>query len=104
VTDLAIAHVKALDWIADKADDGKPQTFNIGTGVGHSVLEVIKSFEKVTGIDLPIQYAGRRAGDIEAIWADPSKAKHVLNWQARMFLDKMTKSAWEWQQYLIEKE
>lgn len=74
--------------------------FNLGTGHGYSVLEVIRSFEKVTGIRVNYRFAARREGDIEQIWADPSRAEQVLGWKAKRSLDEMTLSAWHWQQSL----
>jgi len=74
--------------------------FNLGTGNGYSVLEVIKSFEKVSGQKLNYQIVGRRAGDIEQIWANPKFANEVLGWKAEKTLDEMMLSAWNWQKKL----
>lgn len=98
VVDLAIAHVRALQY-AEK-ESFKFEVFNLGTGRGESVLDVVKSFEKVTGKKLNYVIGSRRAGDVEQIWADSSKAKEKLNWVAVRSLDEMMLSAWKWQQRL----
>jgi len=72
--------------------------FNIGTGNGFSVLEVIHSFEKVTGLSLNYKIVDRRSGDIEQIWADTTIANRELGWKAGKSLDEMTLSAWKWEQ------
>lgn len=100
VVDLAQAHVKAVDRLLNRQNTEPCEVFNLGTGNGHSVLEVIRSFEKVTGIRLNYRIAPRREGDIEQIWADPSRAEQVLGWKAERSLDEMTLSAWRWQQSL----
>jgi UDP-glucose 4-epimerase len=107
VCDLAEAHVAALEYEPTLAELGVPDsvgsatsfidTFNIGTGQGYSVLEVIKSFEKVSGVALNYRISPRRAGDIEKIWGDPSKAERLLGWKATRSLDEMMLSAWQWQ-------
>jgi len=96
VVDLAKAHVKALSVHTDKPFD----IFNVGTGTGHSVLEVIKSFEKVSGQTLPYKLVDRRPGDVEQIFADTTYANEVLNWKAEKNLDDMMADAWRWQQSL----
>ena len=100
VVDLAQAHVKAVDRLLNRQNTEPCEVFNLGTGNGYSVLEVIRSFEKVTGIRLNYRIAPRREGDIEQIWADPSRAEQVLGWKAERSLDEMTLSAWRWQQSL----
>lgn len=100
VVDLAQAHVKAVDRLLNGQNNEPCEVFNLGTGHGYSVLEVIRSFEKVTGIRLNYRIAPRREGDIEQIWADPSRAEQVLGWKAERSLDEMTLSAWRWQQSL----
>ena len=101
VVDLARAHVKALDYL----DEQKPSSydaFNIGTGAGNSVLEVINTFEKATGRKVPYKIGARRAGDIIASYADASKAKEILGWQAEKSLADALTDAWRWQQTLKE--
>ncbi len=96
VVDLATAHLSALkftDVMKENYD-----FFNIGTGKGHTVLEAIKSFEKVSGLDLNYEIVSRRPGDIEKIFADTNKAKELLGWEAQLDLDDMMISAWRWQQ------
>lgn len=100
VTDLAAAHVKALQRLNVAANQNTTEAFNIGTGKGHSVLEMIHSFEEQSGQKVSWSFAPRRAGDIEQIWADSSKAREELQWEARCSLDDMTASAWKWQQSL----
>ena len=96
VVDLAKAHVKALEYTHEASF--QYEVFNLGTGRGHSVLEVIESFEKISGIKLNYRIGERRAGDVEQIWADASKAFDKLGWKTELELDDMTASAWQWQQ------
>ena len=98
VVDLAKAHVKAVERLLSRIAHDPCEVFNLGTGHGYSVLEVIRSFEKTTGIKLDYRLTGRREGDIEQIWADPSRAEQILGWKAELSLDEMTLSAWRWQQ------
>ena len=103
VVDLAKAHVVAMDrMLQDKAND-KVEIFNLGTGNGVSVLELIHIFEKVSGIKLNYKVVGRRTGDIVKIWAEPSKANNVLGWTAKETIEDTVASAWKWQQKLREK-
>ena len=99
VCDLAKAHVKAVGRMLDNQSimDGNIEYFNLGTGKGLSVLEVVNLFMKATGVDVPYKIVGRRAGDIEQVWADPSKANKILAWSADTPLDVVFKSAWEWE-------
>ncbi len=103
VSDLAAAHRVALERLLDKKQEGPLEVFNIGTGRGHSVLEVIEAFERVTGQRLPHRIVGRRPGDVEQVWADGSHAEKVLGWKATRDLDEMVGSAWAWQQRLMER-
>jgi UDP-glucose 4-epimerase len=98
VVDLAIAHVKALEWLSTQKN--VVDVFNLGTGNGCTVMEVIDSFQRTTGVSLNYAMAPRRDGDIEKIWAVTSKAEQVLGWKAARSLDDMTSSAWKWQQTL----
>ena len=79
------------------------ETFNLGTGRGLSVLELIKTFEKVTGQKLNYKIVGRREGDIEQVWANPEKANNVLGWKAEESIEDTLASAWKWQLRLREK-
>ena len=89
--------------LEDKSDD-KVEIFNLGTGTGLSVLELINIFEKVSGEPLNYQIVGRREGDIEQIWAQPDKANNLLGWRAKETIEDTMASAWRWQQRLQEKE
>jgi UDP-glucose 4-epimerase len=100
VVDLAKAHVVAVERMIENKGKSNFEIFNLGTGNGYSVLEVIKSFEKVSSQKLNYKIVGRRAGDIEKIWADPSFANRELGWKAELGLDEMTLSAWKWEQAL----
>ncbi len=97
VVDLAKAHVVALQRLIDERNASNYETFNIGTGTGSSVMEVIKSFEKVSGQKLNYKITNRRAGDIISADADTTKANSELGWKAHLTLDDAMKSAWEWQ-------
>ncbi len=99
VCDLAQAHVAAMEYL-DKDGAAGIDFFNLGAGRGYSVLEVIESFERSTGQKLNYKITGRRAGDIEQIWADTGKAERLLGWKAHTGIDQMTLSAWKWQQNL----
>lgn len=100
VTDLAKSHVSAIERLLNQENKSSFEVFNIGTGKGFSVLEVIKSFEKTSGQRLKYQIVGRRVGDVEQIWADATLSYSELNWKAEKTLDEMTLSAWEWEKYL----
>lgn len=99
VEDLADAHLKALERVLNQTQTENCESFNLGTGMGYSVLNVIASFEKVAGISLSYKIAPRRQGDIEAIYANPTAAEHHLGWKATKSLDEMVLSAWHWEQY-----
>ena len=104
VVDLAKAHVIAIERMLDDSKGSEPlETFNIGTGRGVSVLELIRTFEAVTGVKVPHKIVGRREGDIEKVWADPTKANTILGWEAKESLADTLRSAWAWQERLIEK-
>ena len=100
VTDLAKAHVAAIGRMVDGKSKSEYEVFNIGTGRGVSVLELVKGFERVNGVKLNYRIAPRRAGDIIAIWADPTLANTELGWKAERPLDETLASAWKWQQSL----
>lgn len=103
VVDLAKAHVTALERMLEDKSDEKLEIFNLGTGVGLSVLELINSFERATGVKVPHKIVGRRSGDIEKVWAEPKKANEVLGWKATTSIDDTMRSAWNWQLKLREK-
>jgi UDP-glucose 4-epimerase len=97
VMDLAEAHVVALDRLVKKAQQEAVEVFNLGTGQGNSVLEVIKTFEEATGITLPYKIVGRRSGDVIAVYADTTKATEVLGWSTQRDLATSLSSAWAWE-------
>ena len=97
VVDLAKAHVVALNRMLEKRQKAGFEVFNLGTGKGCSVMEVIRSFEKVSGLKLNYQVAARRPGDVVKIWADPTYANRELGWKAEKDLDEMMRSAWAWE-------
>jgi len=97
VVDLAKAHVIALKRLLDKKNLEKVETFNLGTGTGSSVLEVIHSFEKVSGKKLPYKLVDRREGDVVEAYADTKKANEVLGWKSELTLDQAMESAWKWE-------
>jgi UDP-glucose 4-epimerase len=103
VVDLAKAHVVALDRILNNPAAPQLEYFNLGTGNGVSVLELIHTFEKSTGVKVPHKIVGRREGDIEQIWANPYYANKVLKWTAGESLGDTLKSAWNWQLKLRER-
>ncbi len=98
VSDLSAAHVKALKHL-DIQEEGV-SVFNLGTGKGNSVMELIKTFESVTGEKLNYEFAPRRAGDVPAIYANADKSNRILNWTCRYSLEDSLRSAWEWQKHL----
>jgi UDP-glucose 4-epimerase len=98
VVDLAKAHVIAMKRLLDKKNVDKVEIFNLGTGTGSSVLEVIHSFEKVSGQKLPYKIVARREGDITSAYANTDKANNVLGWKAQSTLDEAMASAWKWEQ------
>jgi len=100
VVDLAKAHIVALKRLLKNNNKSNFEIFNLGTGTGNSVLEVIKSFEKVSGQKLNYKIAPRREGDITSAYADTSFANTELNWKAELTLDDALLSAWKWQQTL----
>ena len=98
VVDLAKAHVIALQRLLNKKNLAKVETFNLGTGTGSSVLEVIHTFEKVSGKKLPYKIVDRREGDITSAYANTDKANTVLGWKAKSSLEQALASAWKWEQ------
>ena len=103
VVDLAKAHVVAIRRILENKQKEKVEVFNIGTGRGLSVLELINAFEKATGVKLNYQIVGRRAGDIEKVWANPELANNELGWKAETSIEDTLLSAWKWQLKLRER-
>lgn len=103
VVDLAKAHVVAIDRILNNKQKEQVEVFNIGTGRGLSVLELIRIFETATGVKLKYRITGRRAGDIEKVWADPRQANTELGWSAKETMEDTLRSAWNWQLKLRER-
>ncbi|QKF85899.1 UDP-glucose 4-epimerase [Campylobacter blaseri] len=97
VVDLANAHVKALEYLNKEVFDAKNSIFNIGTGNGYSVLDMVKAFEKASGKKVPYKITKRRAGDIAICYSDPSLAKKILNFKATKTLEDMCKDSWGFQ-------
>lgn len=103
VVDLAKAHVISVKRLIEHNTTSQVETFNLGTGRGLSVLEIIQTFMKVTGVDVPYKIVGRRSGDVEKVWADPTYANTVLGWTACETVEDTLKSAWLWEQNLARK-
>jgi UDP-glucose 4-epimerase len=97
VTDLAKAHVVAMERMVTRQMKAPVEVFNLGTGHGVSVLEMINAFQEVNGVKVPFEFAPRRPGDITAIWADASLALRELGWSTRLGVEEMVRSAWEWE-------
>ena len=100
IVDLARAHVAAVARMLDGKSEQRYEVFNIGTGRPVSVLELVKTFEKVNGLKLNYKITGRRAGDVEAVWADTAKAERVLLWRAERELSETLRSAWLWEKHV----
>jgi len=98
VVDLAKGHVKAIDY-AEKHKG--TEIFNLGTGTGYSVLNIVKAFSKVNNIEIPYDIKPRRAGDIAECYADPTKAYEILGWKAEKTLEDMCRDSWNWQSHNI---
>jgi UDP-glucose 4-epimerase len=103
VSDLARAHLVAVKRLIEKKNRKDYEIFNLGTGKGVSVLEAINSFERVSGVKLKYKIAGRRAGDIVKIWADPTLANRELGWKTVYSLDECMKTAWDWEKHIMKK-
>ena len=98
VVDLAKAHVIALQRLLNKQNIDKVEIFNLGTGTGSSVLEVVNAFEKVSGQKLPYKIVPRRSGDVITAYANTKKANTILGWKAELSLEDSLASAWKWEQ------
>ena len=96
VTDLATGHMAALDYAASHTG---VEVFNLGTGTGYSVLDMVHAFSRACGRNIPYRIAPRRSGDIAACYADVTKAKEILGWRAKLDIDDMCRSAWNWQSH-----
>ncbi len=100
VTDIALAHIKALTYLVDQKNTSAFSVFNLGTGQGVSVLEAIHSFEKISGAKLNYIIGDNRPGDVVAIYSDTTNSKKELGWETQFSLDEMLESAWKWEQKL----
>ena len=100
VVDLAKAHVKAVERMLAGTPTEQVEVFNLGTGLGLSVLEIVRDFMEATGVNVPYQIVGRREGDIEKVWANPTKANEVLGWKADTPVKDVLVSAWNWEKHL----
>ena len=103
VMDLAEAHVKAVERLIGNQQLGSFEVFNIGTGKGSSVLEVINTFEEINQIKVPYKIGPRRSGDVVKVWAETNKVENILGWKAHRNLSNMMKDAWNWQLELAKK-
>lgn len=97
VCDVALAHVKAIQFLEEKSSDKIFETFNLGTGVGVSVLELVKKFIEVTGVELNYKIGPRRPGDVEKVYANPKKISTAFGWSARYDLGQSLAHAWQWE-------
>jgi UDP-glucose 4-epimerase len=104
VVDLAEAHIAALQLLEKSEGVKNYDVFNIGTGTGYSVLELIRAFEETTGIKLNYKIGPRRAGDIVKVWGDVTRSRRELGWQAQFGIEEMMRSAWAWEKYLQTNE
>ena len=104
IVDLAKAHVFAVRRMLDGKMKDEYEIFNIGTGKPLSVMELITAFEKANGLKLNYRFAPRRAGDVTAIWADPTLANNELGWKAERSIEDTLASAWAWEKHLADKE
>jgi UDP-glucose 4-epimerase len=103
VVDLAKAHVIAVQRMLNEKTKSRVETFNLGTGRGLSVLEIIDTFEKVNDVKIPYKIVDRREGDIEKVWADPAYANNELGWTATETVEETLRSAWAWEQNLAKR-
>lgn len=103
VVDIAKAHVLAIERLLNLNNEYPIEKYNLASGHGHSVMQVIESFERVSNVKLNYEIVNRRHGDVESVWANIDKAKEFLNWQPTYTLDQAVKSAWQWQQQLVKK-
>jgi UDP-glucose 4-epimerase len=94
VVDLAHGHLKAIDFLKVNSES---MTVNLGTGIGYSVLDVVKAFEKASGKKIPYQIIDRRPGDVASCFANPALAAQLLNWKAQFDLIRMCEDSWRWQ-------
>lgn len=97
VVDLATAHLKAMEYLSQKAESNLYEIFNLGTGIGVSVLQLLQKFTSATGVNVPYSIGERRPGDIEKVYADPTKVNKHLNWKAKYSIEDSLLHAWQWE-------
>lgn len=102
VVDIAKAHISAIELLIKKKNSSKFEIYNLGSGNGNTVLEVIQTFERVTGQKLNYKLGDRRAGDVEKVYADTTKAGKELNWRTELSLEDIVRSAWAWEKHINE--
>ena len=102
VVDIAKAHISAIDQLINKKNTSKFEIYNLGSGNGNTVLEVIQTFERVTGQKLNYNLGPRRPGDVEKVYADTTKANNGLSWKTELGLEAIVKSAWAWEKHINE--
>ena len=97
VVDLAVAHVKAMEFLSSRSEQILYEAFNLGTGIGVSVLQLIQKFIKATGVNVPYKIGARRAGDIEKVYADPEKLNKAFGWKTKYSVEESLLHAWQWE-------
>lgn len=102
VTDLSVAHLQALKFLDARKEDKLYEAFNVGTGQGVSVLELVNGFVHATGVNVPYTIGQRRPGDVEKVYADPEKANSMLGWEAKLSIENALLDAWNWQKKLTK--
>ena len=95
--DLADGHLAALNWLQSESDFRGMETFNLGTGTGYSVFDIVHGFEEATDQKVLYEITTRRAGDLPAFWADTTKARSTLNWETKRSLREMLLDSWRWE-------
>jgi UDP-glucose 4-epimerase len=100
VVDVAVAHLKAMEYLERSKDEPSLEVFNLGTGKGVSVLELVNTFQKVTGVKLPYVIGKRRPGDVEKVYADPAKLNNAFKWKTKYSIDEGLLHAWQWEKRL----
>ncbi len=104
VSDIAFAHIKALNFLIENKSKSNYGVFNLGTGNGVTVFEAVQAFEKTTGVKLNYRYGQRRAGDIEAVYSNNDYTEKTLDWKPQRDIEEMMRSAWKWQQELNQEK
>ena len=102
MTDLSVAHLQALKFLDARKEDKLYEAFNVGTGQGVSVLELVNGFTNATGVNVPYTIGQRRPGDVEKVYADPEKANSMLGWEAKLSIENALLDAWNWQKKLTK--